>query len=81
MQKTIYMQDEVYGMAKSKAQAMGVSISRVIQKAIEQFAGGSEQSKALDHILAVAKSRRFAGKLTDIDEFLKESRRKSDREF
>ena len=81
MQKTIYMQDEIYGMAKTKAQAMGVSISRVVQRAIEQFAGGSEQGKALDRILAAAESKQFAGKLTDIDEFLKEFRKKPDREF
>lgn len=81
MHKTIYMQDEVYEMAKAKAHTMGVSISRIVQKAIEQFAGENEQSKALDHILAVAKSKQFAGKLTNIDEFLTEARRKSDREF
>lgn len=80
MHKTIYMQDEVYEMAEAKAHAMGVSISRIVQRAIEQFAGENEQGKALDHVLAVAKSKQFAGKLTNIDEFLKESR-KSDREF
>ena len=81
MHKTIYMQDAVYEMAKIKAHAMGVSMSRVVQRAIEQFAGENEQSKALDHILAVAKSKQFAKKLTNIDEFLKEERRKSDREL
>ena len=47
----------------------------IAPKAIEQFAGENEQSKALDHILAVAKSKQFAGKLTNIDEFLTEERR------
>lgn len=42
------------------------------------IAGENEQGKALDHVLAVAKSKQFAGKLTNIDEWLKIERKTSE---
>ena len=81
MHKTIYMQDAVYEMAKAKAHTMGVSISRLVQTAIEKLAGEDERTKAMREMFAVAESGEFANDFKDFDEWLKVERKASDREF
>jgi len=81
MNVTVYLHEPILVKAKERAKIMGISLSKLVETGLKNMVGVNKKQEALDWIIKFAESGKFAGQFADANKFIKEERKRAERDF